>query len=94
MSVIVNFHQLDEWGINDEINNLLASLGLKLIISEDGYALGCAISPELYYTKNNEKNNKFQNFVKNRYYNLTTRYNKKYVINKQYKQNEWGDPPK
>ena len=36
MSVIVNFYQLDEWGVVQELNDFLVSLGLKLIISENG----------------------------------------------------------
>ena len=95
MSVIVNFYQLDEWGVVQELNDFLAPLGLKLIISENGQAIGCSISPQLYYEKSKYKNIKFEKFIEQRYYNLTTRYNKKYTLtNNTVTKTKWDDPPK
>ena len=95
MSVIVNFYQLDEWGVIQELNDFLAPLGLKLIISENGQAIGCSISPQLYYEKSKCKNIKFEKFIEQRYYNLTTRYNKKYILtNNTVTKTKWDDPPK
>lgn len=95
MSVIVNFYQLDEWGITQELNDFLAPLGLKLVMSGDGQAIGCAISPELYYEKSKKKNTKFEKFIEQRYYNLTARYHKKNVLtNNMTKVIQWEKPPK
>ena len=70
---LVNFNDLHEWGIVEHINNtILHNLGLKLVINNDGTSNGCLISDTLHFenTENSEMKKRFDNFIRNRYYNL------------------------
>lgn len=73
---LANFDDLERWGIIETINNeILHSLGLKLIKNNDGTSPGCLISDSLFFDSKKEDDEetkqKFSTFIKNRYYYLT-----------------------
>ena len=72
MSTFVDFSQLNEWGLIEEINrDILHPLGLKLLVREDGSSPGAVISKNLYFeSQPKDKNYRYQDFLKNRYYEL------------------------
>lgn len=74
MSTFVNFADLNNWGLIDEINNkILHPVGLRLLLREDGTSPGAVISKQLTFEVDKEKNYRYEDFLKNRYYELTRR---------------------
>lgn len=72
MSTFVDFSQLNEWGLIEEINReILHPVGLKLVIRDDGTSPGAVVSKNMYYdSQSKESNYRYQDFLKNRYYEL------------------------
>lgn len=77
--MLANFKQLDDWGILEEINReILRPLGLVMVLDDEGGSPGCFISKDMYFESKftKEQNVRFENFLKNRYYELTRLLNK------------------